>query len=76
MIADMRERGEAALKEVPDEHLPTVVHLLELLAELKNQPDIEPEELWLLATGELKKMNDEIKDAKPIEDWRKYLDEF
>jgi len=59
MIADMRERGEAALKEVPDEHLPSVVRLLELLVELKNHPDVEPEELWLLAMGELEKMNDE-----------------
>jgi hypothetical protein len=49
MAADMRERGEAALKQVPDEHLPSVVRLLELLAELKDHPDIEPEELWLSA---------------------------
>jgi hypothetical protein len=69
MIANMRERGEAALKEVSEDHLPIVVRLLELLAELKGHPDIEPEELWLLATGELEKMNDEIKDAKPIDDW-------
>jgi hypothetical protein len=71
----MRERGQTALNQISENHLPSVVRWLELLAATKNSPDVEPEELWLLATGELEKMNDEIKDATPIEDWRKYLNE-
>ena len=54
MAADMRQRGLTALDHIPKQHLPTVVKWLELLAETRDNPDIEPEELWLLANGELK----------------------
>ena len=74
MANDIRERGRMALDHLSDNQLPAVVRWLELLAELKDNADIEPEELWLLATGELKKMDDEMKDAAPIADWRRYLD--
>jgi hypothetical protein len=73
MAANMLERGQAALNDVPKEHLDAVVRWLELLARLKDQPDIEPEELWLLATGALEKMNEEMKDAQPIDNWQTYL---
>lgn len=73
MVANMRERGQTALSQIPENQLPVVVRWLELVAKTKNNADIEPEELWLLATGELKKMNDEMGEATPIEDWRKYL---
>lgn len=66
MTVDMRERGKSALGDVPEVYLPTIVRWLELLAELKDNPDIELEELWLLATGELKLMDDEMEDAAPI----------
>jgi hypothetical protein len=70
----MLERGQEALSQVSETYLPSVVRWLELLAELKDNPEIEPEEIWLLATGELKKMDDEMEDAAPLEDWRRYLD--
>jgi hypothetical protein len=76
MVANMRERGQTALSQIPDNQLPSVVRWLELVAATKNNPDVEPEELWLLATGELKKMDDEMSEATPIEDWRKYLNEL
>lgn len=76
MAVNIREQGHAALDNVTDEHLPVVVRWLELLSRLKDDPDLEPEEVWLLATGELEKMNDEVAEAKPIDDWRKYLEEF
>ena len=73
MSAEIREKGHQVLDKVPDEHLLTVVRWLELLA--ADHPDIEPEEIWLLATGELKKMADEAEtEARPIDDWRDYLD--
>lgn len=69
MVADMRERGKSALELLSEHQLRAVVCWLELLAELNEKPDIEPEELWLLATGELKNMDDEMKDAEPLEDY-------
>ena len=75
MDVDMRQRGLTALDHIPEKHLPSVVKWLELLAATQNNPDVEPEELWLLATGELKQMADEADEAMPIDDWRKYLDE-
>ncbi len=77
MIADMREKGRRALDSVPEAHLNTVVRWLELLALRGNQPDVEPEELWLLASGQLEQMADEAeKDAQPLNDWRKYLNDL
>jgi hypothetical protein len=71
--ADIREKGHQVLDEVPEEHLLTVVRWLELLA--AHHPDAEPEELWLLATGNLKAMADEAEtEARPLDDWRDYLD--
>jgi hypothetical protein len=75
MAANIRERGQIALSQIPEAQLPAVVRWLELLAEMKDYPDVEPEELWLLVTGELQKMDEEIKDARVLDDWRKYLDE-
>ncbi len=68
MVANMREKGHAMLDEIPEQELASVIQLLELLAKSRDNPDVEPEELLLLATGELKKMDDEIADSRPI-DW-------
>jgi hypothetical protein len=75
MVANMRERGQNALNQIPDIQLPSVVRWLELIAKNKDHSDTEPEELWLLATGELEKMDAEIATAEAIEDWRKYLND-
>jgi hypothetical protein len=76
MVSDIRERGRTALDHLSENQLPAVVRWLELLADLKDHPDLEPEEILLLATGELKQMDEEMGDAIPIEDWRRYLDEL
>jgi hypothetical protein len=77
MATTMREKGHQILDHVPDEQLPTVVRWLELLAKSKDHPDIEPEELWLLASGELEQMADEAEhEAQPLDNWRQYLDEL
>ena len=76
MAINLRQKGIDALTQMPDKHLPVIVRWLELLADAKDSPDVEPEELWLLATGRLKMMLDEIDDAREIEDWRTYLDEL
>ncbi|MBZ0285128.1 MAG: hypothetical protein K8L97_30625 [Anaerolineae bacterium] len=76
MLADLRTRGHQMLNEEPEDRLSTVVRLLELIATAKDQPEIEIEELLLLASGELQKMDEEIKDAQPLDNWRKYLDEL
>lgn len=37
-------------------------------------PDVEPKEMWLFASGNLKKLVDEMVSAPaPAEDWRKHL---
>ena len=66
MASDIRERGRMALDHVSENQLPAVVRWLELLAELKDHPEVEPEELWLLASGELKQMDDKMEDATVI----------
>ena len=77
MNTELREKGHQIFDEVPDELIPAVVHWLELLAAVKDHPDVEPEEMWLLATGVLETMADEAKhEAQPLDDWRKYLDEL
>jgi hypothetical protein len=69
MAVDMREKGCEALAHVPEAHLPVVVRWLELLAATGEDPDVEPEELWSLATGQPRKMVDVKDDAIPISDW-------
>jgi hypothetical protein len=69
-VTVLLERGVNALGKLAPEHLALVVRWLELLAETQNQSDIEPEELWLLATGELEQMNQEADLARPITNWR------
>ena len=77
MTMNVREKGRRALDNVPDEYINSVVRWLEMLALTKQHPDAEPDELWLLAFGELEKMADEAEqEAKPIGDWRKYLNDL
>ncbi len=74
MADSMRERGQTALNQLSERQLPTVVRWLELLTAHDDNTAVEAEELWLLASGELEKMNDEIDEAELIDDWRAYLD--
>jgi hypothetical protein len=76
MAVNLRQKGIDALTQMPDKHLPVIVHWLELLAAAKDNPDVEPEELWLLATGKLKLLVDEMDSARDIDDWRKYFYEL
>ncbi|MEM9954000.1 MAG: hypothetical protein AAF846_20490 [Chloroflexota bacterium] len=75
MTTNLLDKGKLALENVPQQHLPLIVTWLEKMSAMENE-DIEPEDLWLLITGELEKMNAEIDDAQDIEDWRTYLDEL
>ena len=77
MSADLLQEGRDSLNKIPSQHLPEVVRWLKLLATIKDNPDTELEDMWLLATGELKKMADEAEnEAEPIDDWHKYLDDL
>lgn len=75
MVINLLDKGKNALENVPERYLPLIVIWLEKLSTTQNDA-IEPEELWLLVTGELEKMNAEIDDAQEIKDWRTYLDEL
>lgn len=77
MSTDLRNQAHHLLDHLADDHLNTVVRWLQLLKDTEGEGDVEPEEMWLLASGELKQMADESEtDATPIEDWRNYLDEI
>ena len=76
MTTPILEKAHQALDQIRDDQLPNVASWLALLAELKDNPNVEPEELWLLASGDLKAMDEEMESAKPIDDWRKYFDEL
>jgi hypothetical protein len=74
MATNLREAVRQAADDLPETYLADVLRLMQLLTDTQNHPDIEPEELWLLASGQLKHMVDEIDDAPPpIDDWRKHL---
>lgn len=76
MAVNLLNKGKSALENVSEQYLPTIVRWLELLADAKDNTEIESEELWLLATGELEKMNQEMNEAQEIDDWQTYLDEL
>lgn len=76
MAINLLDKGKHALENVPEKYLPLIITWLEKLSKSQSNSDSEPEDLWLLVTGELKKMDSEIADAKGIDDWRTYLDEL
>ena len=76
MAINLLDKGKHALENMPEHYLPLIVTWLEKLSKTQSNLDSEPEELWLLVTGELGKINSEINDAREIDDWRTYLDEL
>ncbi len=74
MATNLREAVHQAADKLPETYLADVLRLMQLLTETQGDSDIEPEELWLLASGQLKQMVDKINDAPPpAADWRKHL---
>lgn len=74
MVTNIREAVHQAADQLPDEQLEDVLRWMQLLIDTKDHPDVEPEDMWLLATGELKRMVDAIEDAPPpVDDWRSHL---
>ncbi len=63
MTINLREQLHKTIDELPSTRLETTLRFLELLASAPNNTDIEAEETWLLASGSLKRMVDEIQDA-------------
>ncbi|MEQ8674693.1 MAG: hypothetical protein RLP44_10225 [Aggregatilineales bacterium] len=77
MTTDLRNQAHTLLDNLADNRLDMIVRWLQLLKDTEGETDVEPEEMWLLANGELKRMAGESEmDATSIEDWRKYLDEI
>lgn len=74
MTINLREQLHKTIDELPSTRLETTLRFLELLAIAPADSDVEPEETWLLASGALKQMVDELEDAPPpVKDWRKHL---
>jgi len=77
MSTNLRDAVHEAAERLPEDRLAEVLQLMELLIETEDNPDVEPEEMWLLAAGKLKEMVDEIQAAPPpVDDWRKYLNDL
>jgi len=77
MSTNLRDAVHQAADRLPEDRLAEVLQLMELLIEADANPDVEPEEMWLLASGKLKTFVDEIQDAPaPVDDWRKHLNDL
>ena len=77
MASNLREAVHEATDKLPENRLADVLNLMQMLINVEDNPDVEVEELWLLSSGKLKKMVDEIQDAPaPVEDWRKHLNDL
>lgn len=71
---DLRGKIHDAVDQLPPERLPDILQFVELMLSASQEADVEPEEMWLLATGALKRMVDETQDAPPpVDDWRSHL---
>ena len=77
MATHLREAIHDAADKLPENRLAEVLDWMQRLIDAGDNPDVEPEEMWLLASGKLKEMVDEIEDAPPpVDDWRKHLNEL
>lgn len=67
----LRDKVHDSVERLTDTQLEDVLRYIALLQEAS---DVEPEEIWLLRSGALKQMVDEIETAPPpVDDWRKHL---
>lgn len=67
----LRDKVHDSVEQLTDAQLEDVLRYIELLRDV---PDVEPEEIWLLKSGVLKQMVDEIESAPPpVDDWRKHI---
>jgi hypothetical protein len=66
----LREQIYHIVEQLPENRLKDALHFMELLSDER----YELEDLWLLSSGELKRMADEIDPAAPVvDDWRGHL---
>jgi len=72
MTTNIRDKTHEAVDKLSETQLTEVLRFVELLASDPHN-NIEPEEIWLLMSGNLKRMVDEIEDAPPVDDWRSHL---
>jgi len=74
MATNLRDKAHQTVDQLSETQLQGVLRFMELLMTTAEDSDIEPEEIWLLETGALKRMVDEIEDAPPpVDDWQTYL---
>ncbi|MBC7869339.1 MAG: hypothetical protein H7Y09_00760 [Chitinophagaceae bacterium] len=74
MTLNIREEVHKVVDKLSETQLTDVLRFMELVISNRENTDIEPEEIWLLTSGILKQLTDEIENAPaPVEDWRKHL---
>jgi len=67
---DLREQITHIVEQLPENRLEEALRLMRLLS----SEDVEIEDAWLLASGQLKRMVEEIERAVPVaDDWRSHL---
>jgi hypothetical protein len=66
----LREQIYHIVEQLPESRLEDALHFMELFSDER----YEIEDLWLLSSGELKRMNDTIDPESPVvDDWRSHL---
>lgn len=74
MAINLRDEVHKVVDKLSEPQLADVLRFLQLVIDNPEHGDIEPEEIWLLTSGVLKKLVDEIENAPdPVDDWRKHL---
>ena len=67
---NLREQIYHIVEQLPENRLEDALHFMELLSDER----YEIEDLWLLSSGELKRIVGEIDTASPVaDDWRSHL---
>lgn len=67
---DLREQIYHIVEQLPENRLEDALRVMQLMS----SDDVEIEDLWLLSSGALKRMVDQIDDAPAaVNDWREHL---
>lgn len=81
VAADTRQRIDRVLDQFSQERLEVILRFMELMLVAPDEgEDVEPEEMWLLATGKLETLiadlDNENNEEVPLDDIKGYLDEL
>jgi hypothetical protein len=64
MATYLRQAVHEAADQLPEARLADVLRLMQLITDTSDDPNVEPEELWLIAFGQLKQNNTALRVEK------------